>query len=132
MKKFFAALICLLIMSAQVSAMNLTLYESVGSVSLGSKPFELKIEGYTKLDGNFSKGVAIFNGNLYFHFDAPSLKEKMPQAKNFAEEQKIFDMASRFGSSDFFKYGSRFCVRGHDENLSDEQRRRTQILFVGY
>ncbi|MBR0260248.1 MAG: hypothetical protein IJQ85_00435 [Selenomonadaceae bacterium] len=130
MKKFFAALICLLIMSAQVSAMNLTLYESVGSVSLGSKPFELKIEGYTKLDGNFSKGVAIFNGNLYFHFDAPSLKEKMPQAKNFAEEQKIFDMASRFGSSDFSNTVPVFVFEGMTKiyPMSSDDGRKFYLL----
>ena len=101
MKKFFAAMIFMLMFASQVSAMNLTFYESVGSISLSSIPFELKIDGYTALDGNFSKGVAIFNNDLYFHFDAPSLKEKMPQAKNFAEEQKIFDAASRFGGENF-------------------------------
>ncbi|MBQ6297689.1 MAG: hypothetical protein IJK81_08415 [Selenomonadaceae bacterium] len=101
LKKIFSAVICLLIMSAQASAMNLTLYESVGSISLGSRQFELKIEGYTQLDGNFSKGVAIFNEDLYFHFDATLLRDKMPQAKSFAEEQKIFDAASRFGGENF-------------------------------
>ena len=61
MKKFLAVMTFLLIFSAQASAMNLKLYESVGSISLGSRQYELKIEGYTQLDGNFSMGVAIFN-----------------------------------------------------------------------
>ena len=101
MKKFLALMTFLLMISAQASAMNLTLYESVGSISLSSRQFELKLDGCTLLNGDYSKGVAIFNEDLYFHFDAPALKEKMPQAKDFAEEQKVFDMASRFGGKDF-------------------------------
>lgn len=88
LKKFFAAIICLLIFSAQASAMNLTLYESVGSISLGSRQSELKIEGYTQLDGNFSKGVAIFNDDLYFHFDCSAAMGD-------------FDATSRFGGKIF-------------------------------
>ncbi len=88
LKKFFAAMICLLIMSAQASAMNLTLYESVGSISLGSRQPELKIEGYTQLDGDFSKGVAIFDDDLYFHFDCSAVMENP-------------DAASRFGGENF-------------------------------
>lgn len=88
MKKFLAVVTFLLIFAAQASAMNLTLYESVGSISLGSRQFELKIEGYTQLNGNFSKGVAIFNDDLYFHFDCFALAEN-------------FDAASRFGGKNF-------------------------------
>ena len=88
MKKFFAAIIFILMFAAQASAMNLTLYDSVGSVSLLPRQFELQIDGYTALDGNFSKGIALFGEDLYFHFDC-----------SLAEEN--FDAASRFGSKDF-------------------------------
>lgn len=81
MKKFFALIIFLLMTCAQASAMNLTLYEFVGSISQTSNPNEIKIEGYTQLRGNFSKGVAVFNDDLYLHFDSSN-------------------EASRFGSSE--------------------------------
>ena len=87
MKKFFAAIICLLMITAQASAMNLTLNKSIGLISLNYGQNELQIKGYTHLDGNFSKGVAQF-GNVYFHFDCRL-------------ESINADAASRFGSSDF-------------------------------
>lgn len=78
----------MLIISAQASAMNLTLYDSVGSISLGSRQSELKIEGYTQFDGDSSKGVAIFNDDLYFHFDCFAVMRNP-------------DVASRFGGENF-------------------------------
>ena len=86
MKKFFAMTIFLLAFAAQASAMNLTLYESVGAISQTSAN-EIKIEGYTRLVGNFSKGVAVFADKLHLHFDSA-----------LAED---FDAASRFGGEDF-------------------------------
>ena len=101
MKKFFALVTFLLILSAQASAMNLTIYRDADwTIGLSSEPFTLKIAGYTNLDGDFSKGVAQF-GNLYYHFDALALRDKMPLAKSFEEEEKIFAYASRFGGRDF-------------------------------
>ena len=87
MKKFFALTIFLLTFTAQVSAMNLTLHESVGSVGQTSNPNEIKIEGYTQLVGDFSKGVAVFADKLYLHFDSSRADD--------------FDAASRFGGEDF-------------------------------
>lgn len=87
LRKFFAAIICLLMITAQASAMNLTLNKSIGLISLNYGQNELQIKGYTHLDGNFSKGVAQF-GNVYFHFDCRL-------------ESINADAASRFGSSDF-------------------------------
>ena len=101
MKKFFALVIFLLMFAAQASAMNLTIYESVGSIGLSAKQFEIDIKDYARLYGNFSKGVAVFNEDLFFHFDATLLRDKVPQAKSYAEEQKIFNAASRFGGEDF-------------------------------
>ena len=101
LKNFFAAMTVLLILSAQASAMTLTIGESVGSIGLDSAPFALKIDGGRQIDGDNSKGVVLFDENLYFHYNARLLEEKMPQAKNFDEEQKIFDEASRFGGSNF-------------------------------
>lgn len=86
MKKFFALTIFLLALTAQVSAMNLTLHESVGAISQTSAN-EIKITGYTRLDGNFSKGVAVFADKLYLHFDSA-----------LAED---FEAASRFGGENF-------------------------------
>ena len=88
MKKFFALMTFLLMFAAQVSAMNLTIYESVGSVGVSSKPSELNIKDYTQLYGYYSKGVAVFDDALYFHFDC-NLAQDNPNA------------AARFGSSDF-------------------------------
>ena len=87
MKKFFALTIFLMMMSAQVSAMNLTLYDAVGSVSQSSNPNEIKIEGYTQLVGDFSKGMAVFADKLCLHFDS-----------SLADD---FNAASRFGGEDF-------------------------------
>ncbi|MBD3878350.1 MAG: hypothetical protein SR1Q5_01510 [Quinella sp. 1Q5] len=88
MKNFLAMVCLLLILSAPASAMNLTLHEPIGIITLGREPFTLNIEGYTKLDGDFSKGVAVFGDNLYFHFDCRKVMEEN------------FDAASRFGGSD--------------------------------
>ena len=82
MKKFFALMTFLLILSAPVSAMNLTIYRDVDwTIGVSSEPSTLEIAGYTNLEGDFSKGVAQF-GDLYFHFDS-------------------FNESSRFGSRDF-------------------------------
>ncbi len=102
MKKFFALMTFLLILSAPVSAMNLTIYRDADwTIGLSSEPFTLKIAGYTNLEGDFSKGVAQFDENLYFHFDALALRDRMSTAKTFAEEEEIFAATSRFGGSDF-------------------------------
>lgn len=98
LKKFFAAVIFVLAFSSQASAMHLTINESVGSIGQ-SGDFTLKIDGGKQIEGDDSKGAVLF-GNLYFHFDARLLKEKMPQAKSYDDEQKIFDRASRFGGAD--------------------------------
>ncbi|MBR4905098.1 MAG: hypothetical protein IKZ53_10560 [Selenomonadaceae bacterium] len=54
--------------AAQVATMDLELYESVGSISYGGS-YALKIKGANKIDGDSSKGVAVFDDELYFHFD---------------------------------------------------------------
>lgn len=99
-KRFLIAAFVLLMMSAQASAMQLTLGESLGSIGLGSEFFTLSIDDGNQIDGDESKGVVLFGENLYFHFDATLLENQMPQAKTAAQEQKIFDDASRFGSDD--------------------------------
>ena len=86
MKKFFALVIFFLAFAVQVSAMNLTLHESVGAISQTSAN-EIKITGYTRLVGNFSKGVAVFADKLYLHFDSSRAED--------------FDAASRFGGENF-------------------------------
>lgn len=119
LKNFFAAVIVLLMVSAQASAMNLAIYESVGEIGLGSEFFTLKIDGGKQIEGDNSKGVVLFK-NLYFHFDATLLEEKMPQAKTFAEEQAIFDRASRFGGNDVENCVPVFVFEG-----------RTKIIPIG-
>ena len=98
MKKIFALTIVLLMTAAQASAMSLAIHDKIGHITLGNN-FTLQISGYTSLDGDLSRGVATF-GDLYFHFDALLIKEKMPLTKTVEEEQFIFDMASRFGGGD--------------------------------
>lgn len=88
MKKFFALAIFFMMFVAQASAMNLTLRESVGSISQTSKPNEIKIEGYTQLDGNFSKGVAAFN-DLYLHFDRSNETSRFG-GKNFSDTVPVY------------------------------------------
>ena len=97
MKKFLATIICLLIMSAQASAMNLKLSQSLGNISLGANPYLLHIEGSNLADGDYSKGAAMF-GNLFFHFDCTLFEDIQARGKSFEE---IESLASRFGSSDF-------------------------------
>ena len=99
LKKFRLAVILVLMFSSQASAMQLKINESVGSIGLGAGAFTLQIDGGKQIEGDSSKGVVLFK-NLYFHFNALLLKEKMPQAKSYDEEQKIFDRASRFGGTD--------------------------------
>ena len=99
-KRFLIAAVVFVLVSAQASAMQLTTGESLGSIGLGSEFFTLSIDGGEQIDGDESKGVVLFGENLYFHFDATLLENQMPQAKTFAEEQKIFDDASRFGGDD--------------------------------
>ena len=88
MKKFFALAIFLMMFAAQASAMNLTLRESVGSISQTSTPNEIKIEGYTQLNGNFSKGVAAFN-DLYLHFDCSNETSRFG-GKNFSDTVPVY------------------------------------------
>lgn len=88
MKKFFALAIFFMMFVAQASAMNLTLRESVGSISQNSTPNEIKIEGYTQLDGNFSKGVAVFN-DLYLHFDCSNGTSRFG-GKNFSDTVPVY------------------------------------------
>ena len=97
MKKFFATIIFLLMLSAQASAMDLKLSQSLGNISLGRNNFTLKIEGSNLNDGDYSKGVATF-GDLFFHFDCTLFNEIQSRNKTFEE---IESSASRFGSSDF-------------------------------
>lgn len=81
---------------ATAEAMSLTIDDKIGHIGNNGQ----KIDGYTQLDGDTSKGVALFGENLYFHFDTPLLQEKMPHANTQDERQAIFDEASRFGGSD--------------------------------
>lgn len=64
--------------SAQASTINFELHESIGSVSARwlsqEKKFTMKLEGYTRLDGDLSKGAAVFDDELYFHFDCANEK----------------------------------------------------------
>ena len=64
LKKFLAAMICLLIISAQASAMRLELYpQPVGKIFFSGDAYQ--IEGATKIKGSSSKGVAMFCDKIY-------------------------------------------------------------------
>lgn len=118
MKNFLATICLLLVFCSQASAMNFTLYESIGSISLGREPFTLKIEGYTQLAGDFSKGVAVFGDDLYFHFDC----------RKVAEE--TFDAASLFGGSDSSNAVPVFVFEGRTKiyPISDDAGRNFYLL----
>ena len=79
LRKFFAAVICLLMISAQVSAMRLELYpQPIGKISSYDYN-KFKFEGATIIKGDASKGTAIIGedlylvNNLYFHFNADNI-----------------------------------------------------------
>ena len=73
LKKFLAAMICLLIMSAQASAMRLELYpQPVGKISFSGDAYQ--IDGATKIRGNASKGVAMFGDKIYPRTEADKKK----------------------------------------------------------
>lgn len=95
MKKFFLAITLMLMICAQASAMELKIHRDVDwSISLAPEPFTMKIDGYSQLIGDFSKGVAIFGDKLYFHFNALALRDNV-------HEENFLESASRFGGSDF-------------------------------
>ena len=97
MKKFFPTLILMLLIAAQVEAVNFELSQPLGNISLGAERFTLHIEGSDLNDGDYSKGVAKF-GDLYFHFDCTLFDEIQSRGKTFEE---IESLASRFGGRDF-------------------------------
>ena len=109
MKKFFAVMIFMLMIAAQASAMDLKLNRDVDwHVGLGGAQ-KLQIEGYSRLDGDFSKGVAVFGDNLYLHFDATLFEEIRTKRKTFEE---IEPLVSRFGGSNFEKCVPVFVFEG--------------------
>ena len=69
MKKFFALIICLLMISAQASAMRLELEPTpIGRISFHDYE-KFNIEGATTIKGDALKGTVLFGEYLYFHFD---------------------------------------------------------------
>ncbi len=69
LKKFLVAAICLLIMSAQASAMRLTLYlQPIGKISFYNDRFNF--EGAKIIKGNEFKGIVLFGDYLYLHYDS--------------------------------------------------------------
>ena len=126
MKKFFATIICLLILSAQASAMDLKLSQSLGNISLGRNNFTVKIEGSNLTDGDYSKGVAIF-GDLFFHFDCTLFEDIQSHGKTFEEIELL---ASRFGSSDFENAVPVYVFEGMTKifRLSGDDRREFYLL----
>ena len=96
LKKFFAGIFLLMIISAQASAMRLELYpQPIGKISSDGEIFQ--IDGATKISGDTSKGTVLFGdkfylqkdfgvpkhstsqgdeiygGKIYFHFDAEKI-----------------------------------------------------------
>ncbi len=109
MKKFFAVMICLLMIAAQASAMDLSINRGVNwHVGVGGAQ-KLRIEGYSRLDGDFTKGVAVFGNNLYLHFDATLFEEIRTNGKTF---EQIEPLVSRFGGSDFERCVPVFVFEG--------------------
>ena len=109
MKKFLAVMIFLLMIAAQASAMDLRLNRGVDwHVGLGGAQ-KLQIKGYSRLDGDFTKGVAVFGDKLYLYFDATLFEEIRTKRKTF---EQIEPLVSRFGGSNFEKCVPVFVFEG--------------------
>ncbi len=97
-----------MIFSAQASAMRLELYpQPIGKIfSYDYKDF--KIEGATQIEGDFKKGVVLFDEDFYFHFDADRIYNRFGDRdkKNSVEvdtsgETEIYRIANTAGSDLF-------------------------------
>ena len=76
LKKFFAAVICLLMISAQASAMRLELEpQPIGKISFYNYK-KFNIEGATLIKGDMLKGTVLFGDYLYFHFDNNNINNR--------------------------------------------------------
>lgn len=107
MKKFFALMAFLLIISAQVSAMRLELYpQPIGKIFFDGETFQ--IDGATQIEGDFKKGVVLFGEDFYFNFDADRIYNRFGSRdkKNSVEvdtygETEIYQIANSAGSDLF-------------------------------
>lgn len=99
MKKIFALTMLLLMTSASCLAMTFQTPVEVGTISSGGDN-SIVIDGTTAIDAtagrksnSYIKGVAVFGGKLYLHFDGELLTYKAQQQFNI----KIYDEVSFFG-----------------------------------
>ena len=105
LKKFFAATILLLMMSANCAAMNFSKPYPIGTVSNAGNEDALRISGANKIDatldnrGNYVTGTANFDG-LYLHFDGAALVEKLRGTDESTDFGAIYNSVSFFGGSD--------------------------------
>ena len=105
LKKFFAATILLLTLSANCFAMNFSQPVNIGSVSTAGNEDAITINRATKIDattdsrGNYVTGTATFGG-LYLHFDGATLAEKIRASNELTNFAEIYDSVSFFGGSD--------------------------------
>ena len=68
LKKFWAGIFLLMIISAQASAMRLELYpQPIGKITFDGKTFQ--IDGATKIKGDSSKGRALFGDKFFLQKD---------------------------------------------------------------
>ena len=73
LKKFFAAVICLLIISAQTSAMRLELYpKPIGKISFHNYD-KFNFKGAKIITGNEFKGIVLFGDDFYLHYDSNNI-----------------------------------------------------------
>ena len=114
MKKFFALTILLLMTSASCLAMTFQSPVTIGTIS-SSGDNAIVIDGTTNIDAtagqqsnSYIKGVAVFGGKLYLHFDGELFVNKMSQAFTPA----IYNEVSFFGDRNIKNTVAHFVFEG--------------------
>lgn len=130
-KKFIVATVLLLMVAAQASAKEFTMYESCGSLSYRSSGMNFK--GNTQLYGNLKQGMAVFDESLYFHFDTVKKTPSYGTAgypKGVAFYEKIAEEISRFGDEDISNTVPIYTFEGSTEifPINDEQGNEYYLL----
>ena len=122
MKKFFALIIFLLIISAQASAIRLELYpQPIGKIIFDGKTFQ--IDGATKIKGNSFKGVALFGDKLYPRTEADKKRYGTSGGDEFYGHKFYFHF-------DAAKKISSFGDKSKKNSVSVDTSGETEIFIV--
>ena len=107
MKKFFVLTVLLLMISANCFAMTFQPPAVIGTVSTAGSDNAIIIDGTTNINATaggeqnaYIKGIAIFDGSLYLHFNGELVNRRMQQKLSSAQMIKLYNEVSFFGGSD--------------------------------